>query len=481
MKLGLNQQARMEQRLLQSPQMIQAMQILQLGGLELQERIERELEENPFLERQESGEGETASDPEPESAAAAAEPRVADQETRERDSVREEFEGYEREYGDAPRRISEEELDRKAEAMANAPARARTLGEALLEQLAVADLDGATREWAEYLAQSLDGRGFLSEDLAELAAAAPGAPSLEDLEVALAALRRVAHPALGARSLAECLVLQLDPADPLDALARRVVSEHFDDLTHNRLPRIAKNLAADLEDVKAALERIRQLDLSPGSDYGDELAAPIVPEVLVEEVDGEWQVRLGRQRGPGLVLSDSAQEIFAKLGSGEAARTWAKQRLDTARWFIDALQQRQNTILRIARAVFAHQRAFLERGPRALRPLRMQDVADEIQVHLSTVSRAVSGKYAQTPRGIFPLKYFFSSGTTDASGAERSQVSVQERLADVVRAEDPQAPLSDDQIAEELERRFAIKIARRTVTKYRKALGIPPSGQRKSF
>lgn len=501
MKLGLGQHARMEQRLVQSPQMIQAMQILQLSGMELEERIDAELLENPFLEREEGGLGlEDGAPGEPDAGQATAtesEPQDLRRETdgnevgavelRERDQAREELERYEREYEDREYdglgpRSDPDAGERKLEAMANAPARGRSLAEALLAELALETLDERTAAQLEFLAWSLDSRGYLEDSAADSAAACPVPDTTpEELEAALSLLRSASHPAIGARDLAQCLSLQLEGHDPITDLARRMVAGHLDDLMHNRLPKIAKALGEGLDDVAAAFERIRHLDPSPGAEYGDELAPPIVPEVLVEEVDGVWEVRLGRSRGPGLRLSPQTEEVLGAMERGGEDRNWARKRLESARWLIEALEQRQSTILRIARAVFAHQRPFLEKGPRAQRPLRMQEIADETHVHISTVSRAVAGKYAQTPRGIFPLKAFFTSGTTDSAGAEASQVSVQVKLAELVQSEDPENPFSDDQLAEELERRHGIKIARRTVTKYRKALGIQASSQRRSF
>jgi RNA polymerase sigma-54 factor len=259
------------------------------------------------------------------------------------------------------------------------------------------------------------------------------------------------------------------------------VSEHLDDLEQNRLPRIAKALSISIEEVKAAVDILRTLDPTPGSGYGVSRAAVITPEVIVEEVDGEYEVRLDRQRIPELTLSPAYREFLRKAQKGDGVREWVKKRLESARWFIDAVQQRESTLLRIARVIFAHQRDFLDRGVRALKPLRMQEVADEVGVHISTVSRAVSGKHAQTPRGIHPLKFFFTGGTMKASGEVASQASIKQRIADLVAQEDSDHPLSDDQIAALLEERDNVKIARRTVTKYRKALSIPASSQRKQF
>ncbi|MFT6831163.1 MAG: RNA polymerase sigma-54 factor, partial [Planctomycetota bacterium] len=195
-------------------------------------------------------------------------------------------------------------------------------------------------------------------------------------------------------------------------------------------------------------------------------------------------VRLDRERTPELRMSPvyQTQDYRKKLKEGsKEERDWVKKRLEAASWFIDALLQRQSTLERIATALFHRQKAFLERGEEALKPLRMQEIADEVGVHISTVSRAVAGKYAQTPRGIFSLKFFFVGGTTKASGEETSQISVKERIKKIVGAEDVRKPLSDEGIAKALEEQDGIKIARRTVTKYRKALEIPSSTQRRQY
>jgi RNA polymerase sigma-54 factor len=203
--------------------------------------------------------------------------------------------------------------------------------------------------------------------------------------------------------------------------------------------------------------------------------------VLVEQVDGRYEVRLTRGRIPELQVSPSYRQLLKGTQRGDAVQQWVKRRIESARWFVDAVHQRQNTMLKIAQVIFDHQRDFLDKGVRALRPLRMQEVADRAGVHISTVSRAVAGKYSQTPQGIHPLKYFFTGGTAVETGGVASQESVKQRIVEMVQAEDGKHPLSDDQLADALHAQHGIRIARRTVTKYRKALGIPSSSQRKQF
>jgi len=452
---------------MQSPQMIQAMQILQLSSLELEERVEQELTENPFLELKEPGqEGEKVEGEE-------SGPSL--------ESMLEELERYER---DAPprNRPSGEESDKKLEAMNNTPAQYHSLGDALLEQIALVDFDERQREIAEYLVYSLDSRGYLRETLERVVedSEIPGL-TVEEADTVLADLRIATHPALGARDLRECLLLQLEPMGLDTPFLRSLITDHLEDITTNRLPHVARVTGHSMDDIKQAIETIRMLDPSPGREYGETPAETIHPDVVVAEIDGRFEVRLTRQGVPELTVSPAYRELVRRAGSSEQARKWIKQRLESARWFIEAVHQRQNTLLRIANAVFERQRGFLDQGIKAMVPLRMLEVADETGVHISTVSRAVAGKYAQTPHGILPLRFFFSGGTTKAGGEMTSQASIKQRIKELVEKEDPKDPLSDDKLAELLEKKDGIKIARRTITKYRKALEIPSSTQRRVF
>ncbi len=485
MKLGLHQTARMEQRLIQSPQMIQAMQILQLPAHDLEERIEQELIENPLLEQTEKAKEEEAgaegvlSDPRGEEGAAP----TAEQRGIER--MLDELERYERDFGSEggrPRGSWDDEGDRKLEAMANAPDTHHSLAESLIGELAFLDLDERRRHLAEYLILSLGQRGLLVQPLEEVASElADDGATVEELSELLVELRRLIHPALGAKDLRECLLLQLDANGVEDPLVRAMVENHLEDITTNRLPRIAKATGRSIAEVKDALDTIRALDPSPGVDHEEPQAAAILPDVVVEEIDGRWEVRLTRSRVPALSINPAYRELLRQARRGDGVQEWVKKRLESARWFIDAIAQRQTTLQRTATCIFERQRDFLERGVRGLRPLRMQEVADEVGVHISTVSRAVSGKYAQTPRGTYPLKFFFTGGTKKETGGVASQASIKQRIQEIVAQENGSSPLSDDQIAEMLEQRERVKIARRTVTKYRKALAIPSSSQRRVF
>ncbi len=466
----------MEQRLIQSPQMIQAMQILQLPAMALEERIEQELTENPLLERVE---------PSVESEAAPA-PEGAEQEERARlESMLNELERYSPDREQMPRTRSgtyDEDGDRKLEAMNNTPDEPKNLAESLIEELAFSELDERGREIAEFVLYSLDERGYLTMTPEELArdCGVSGA-TVDDIELALFELRRLIHPALGARDLRECWLLQLDAHGYQDELVRHIVEQYLEDVTANRLPRIAKATGRSMEEVKEALDILRALDPRPGARFGGAPAAAILPDVMVELVDGKYEVKVSRDWTPRLTLNPAYRQYLRDARKGDGVQEWVKKRIESARWFIDAVAQRQRTLKRIAESIFRRQRGFLDEGVRALHPLRMQEVADEVGVHISTVSRAVSGKYAQTPRGSYPLKYFFTGGTQKEDGEVESQTAIKQRIAELVAKEDRTNPLSDDQLAALLEQTDKIKIARRTVTKYRKALSIPSSSHRRVF
>ncbi|MCZ6596986.1 MAG: RNA polymerase factor sigma-54 [Planctomycetota bacterium] len=507
MRLSLSQTPRMEQRLVQSPQMIQAMQILQLSALDLEERVEQELIENPFLEEVEperEDDGEYPAAPGEDPAASGEDPAASGEgpaagtddasdvaageaeasEGGSIESMMDELERYERDFGDGPRlRVgSVEEADRKLEAMQNTPATYHSLGDSLMEQIALSDLDEHRRQLAEYLVYSLDHKGYLPETLESIArhCDVPDV-TVEELQEVLDDLRLFTHPALGALNLSECLLLQLDAHHIEAPLVRTVIKDHLEDITTNRLPRIARTTGHSIDEIKEAIETLRSLDPIPGREYGDPGVVVIHPDVVVEEVEGDYEVRLTRQRVPELRVSPSYKRMLSQAKKGDGVQEWVKKRLESARWFIDAIHQRQSTLLKIAQNIFERQRGFLDQGVKALKPLRMQEVADAAGVHISTVSRAVSGKHAQTPRGILPLKYFFTGGTAKASGEMTSQASIKLRIQELIEQEDTGKPLSDEELATALHNQDGITIARRTVTKYRKALALPSSGQRKVF
>jgi RNA polymerase sigma-54 factor len=286
---------------------------------------------------------------------------------------------------------------------------------------------------------------------------------------------------MAARDLRDCLLMQLDHMEYVRPLTRQLVDRHLDNLALNKLPRISKETGASIEDIKESWEFIRHhLHPHPGSAWSHELNASVMPDVVVEEVEGKFEVRTERGSVPELSISSVYRSLLKEARSDPKIYEYLRRKIDSAKWFIEAVHQRQNTIQRIASEIVRRQEGFLRHGVQQLRPMKMQDVADTVGVHISTVSRAISGKYIQTPQGIFDMKRFFSGGTVTDSGKLVSQQAVKDTLRDIVSREDKHNPLSDDLLVESLAGQ-GVHIARRTVTKYRKALGIESSSRRKEF
>jgi RNA polymerase sigma-54 factor len=285
---------------------------------------------------------------------------------------------------------------------------------------------------------------------------------------------------VGARSVEECLLLQLDDSDPHYVLKARLVSEHLDDLKKNRRPKISRSLGLSLRELDDLVSELASLDIAPGQSLADESVAYIYPDIMVEWTTEGYDVRLARQKR-SLQLSPVFKTIYRSDEVDEEYKAEVRKRVESARWLISAIEQRQDTLLRVASRIVHYQRDFLDFGPHYLRPLKMQQVADDLGIHVSTVSRATHEKYIQTHRGIFSLKYFFSGATTNIDGGVESRTSVKQRVQEIIDGEDKQKPLSDERIVQRLRESFGVEVARRTVTKYRKALNIPSTRQRRVY
>jgi RNA polymerase sigma-54 factor len=482
MRLDTSQQMRTEMRLRMAPRMIQSMEILQLPIMALQERIEQELGENPVLEDlresapTEAG-GEEAEVPAVPEAAPEAEPN-------EFDSLIGVDEPWNELYDEGPRRSRaalSEDSDRKQEAMQNMASRPRSFHDDLADQLGFCDCDVPVREIAEYIIYNLDDKGLFQLDLQDVVRDFNGRATLELVEEALRAVQHLDPPGVGARDLRECLLLQLTPETPCHDVLQILISQHFDDLEHNRLPAIEKKTGIPLEKIKEALEHLRRLNLRPGASFEIDNPHYVVPDLIVEHNDqGVYDVRLAEENSPQLAISRYYQKQLRSKETDQATREYIQKKIQSARWLIESIEQRRNTLLRVARAIIEHQKELLDKGPEFIEPLKMQQIADKVGVHVTTVSRAVDDKWVQTPRGIFPLKRFFGGGTTTADGDEIAWDTIKQKLLEIIAKEDKQNPMSDEEIVDEMARQ-GLKVARRTVTKYRQNLLIPSSRQRKQF
>lgn len=481
MRLGLTQSLRAEQRLIQSPQMIQAMQVLQLPLIELKDQVEQELQENVFLERKDEAErSDPATGADAPDDAASGEPEAyEDRLHREFSAEIDQLESRaEPSWRQRTGGLGDDE-DKKLDALQNTPGRTASLADYLMTQVRTQESDPDLIRVVEHIVFSLDEDGRLSES-AEAIAQQLAVP--EPLaEEAIAVVRDLEPSGVGARDLRDCLLMQLDRMQFVRPLTRQIVEEHLDDLAMNKLPKIAKATGSAIEDIKESWEFLRfSCKPHPGSEFRAGAAASVSPDVIIEEVDGRFEVKSQRGSLPELAISPVYRNLLQEARNDPKVYDYLRKKIEAAKWFIEAVHQRQNTVERVATELVRRQEGFLRHGVQQLKPMKMQDIADAVGVHISTISRATSGKYIQTPQGIFDMKRFFSSGTMSDTGTMVSQQAIKDTLRQIVDAEDKDQPLSDDQLVEALGER-GVHIARRTVTKYRKALGIESSSRRKQF
>ncbi|MDY6912839.1 MAG: RNA polymerase factor sigma-54 [Planctomycetota bacterium] len=493
MRLDVSQQFRLEQRMKLSPRIIQAMEILQLPLLALQERIEAELQSNPVLELQEpvtEDEAQLAGKDEP--ADRDEQPMIVDEANGNREDFSrladfEDAYGSEFAYGEAtprPKPAPASERDRKLDAMANAPAPEESLNEYLTQQWTFVDADEAVKQAGLLIINRIDDDGYLRTPLAELAAQTAAPATVENLHAALKLVQTLDPLGVGAQDLKECLLIQLaaESATGRDvSLETELVANFLRDIEMNRLPQIAKRTGRTIDEIKEAIENLSHLNPRPGSLVGASAVPVVQPDVIVDlDKDGDPVIAMSDRNAPRLYISKSYRQMARDRKIDKDTRQFIRKNIHSAQWLIGAIQQRRQTVLRVVEEVFRVQREFLESGREALRPLPMADVAGKVGVHVATVSRAVAGKYVQTPLGIYPLRMFFSGGTTTAEGRDVAWDAVKAKLAEAVAAEDKSAPLSDDELKAELAR-HGIHIARRTVAKYRNLLNIPLARKRRQY
>ncbi len=381
--------------------------------------------------------------------------------------------------GRLSRAAGEDASDRKWEAMQNTAAPSESLADHLHEQLEVLDLDAEVRSAAEAIIGNLAGSGLLACTLEEVVGAMDEPVPMEAAERALRVVQGLDPAGVGARDHVECFLLQIDDEEPDADLKRRMIREHLEDLKRNKIPRIAKALGLTVEGVYRLKDGLRHLTVNPGAAWSSGPTAYIRPDVVVEWEGDEYRVRLVNDQVPRLGISPRYRQLLLDAKGDPKLKEYVKRKVDAAKWLIEAIAQRESTLERVASEIVRRQRDYLDFGVSHLRPLKMQEVADALGIHVSTVSRAISDKYVQTHRGIVPLKFFFTGGTENDDGGVESRVSIKERVKQIIAAEDAASPLSDDEVAARLSQESGLVIARRTVTKYRKALKIPSSRQRR--
>ena len=497
---------RQEMRQLLTPRMIQSMEILQLPLMALEERIEQEMETNPVLEMNEDPdqiielEGREANlDKEVDDSRLEQRALVVkegsdqsdDFERLDRISEYLENEEFSTNQGNFKGASSYEgERDKKMDAMNNTASRSITLAEHLLNQWAFIEAPEPVKQAGKAIINYIDTEGYLRIELEQIQQESRHPVSLNDLREALKLVQTLEPSGVGARNLPECLLIQLNAIEQDPELAeghdleleRTLISNHLKDLEMNRYPQISRKLDVPIEAIQKAVHGLRRLNPYPGKQIGRSDNPSVTPDAVIyyDADTDKYEIEMTHDPAPNLHVSAMWKKYLKERKGDKKTREFLSNNVRNARWLIESIEQRKSTIMRVIRAVVDAQRDFFDKGQEFLRPLPMVLVADQLGIHVATVSRAVSEKWIQTPRGVFPLRRFFSQGTTSSDGEDMAWGAVQEKLKAVIDNEDKLKPLNDDEIVDKMKEQ-GIELARRTVAKYRKILDIPTARQRRKF
>ena len=489
LSFGQTQSLRQVQKL--SPKMIQSMEILQLPLAALLERLEQEVKENPVLEIQEG-------DPNlPDVDSQDAEPQrdveekpIGVDEAHDFSDDFERLDNFDREtpdYFEERPRVSGNRMsemgDRAHDMMANAIERPVSLGDHLIAQLSELSLEPEIEDLADRIISTIssgDG-GYFRASLRDLLPPDASDAMLAQAERALDLVQSLDPPGVAARNLRECLAKQLESTMPFYEEARTLVLNHLEDLAENRLPLIQRSTGYSIDTINHAADTIRHLNPRPAAGFTEVHSPTVKPDVYVDQEEGGgYRVRIEDDYLPRVRIS---HYYLRRIESGEATqeeRDYVRKKQASAQWLMEAIEQRRSTLTKVAQAIVDHQHRFLDEGPNLIEPLKMQQVADQVGVHVTTVSRAVDDKWMQTPRGMFPLRKFFVSGTQNEEGEDVAWDTVRVKLQELIDNEDKKKPLSDDALVKLL-KQAGLTVARRTVTKYREQMRIPSSRQRRDW
>jgi len=492
-----DQRQRQSQSLVLAPQLRQSLKILQVAALDLRSVIQEELENNPTLEdisndtdsleaaaedksassSSDSDDGSDAS-PAPENDAESDGPESLDF-SKEFDvlaKLGEDWRDYLSENAGAQPHTSEDAERRQH--FFDSLVSVTSLQEHLLRQAELIDTAPEVMSAIQHLVGGLDDRGFLTQTPGDAALQA-GLP-LEACQEGARLITTFEPTGIGAADLGDCLLLQLRAVGRGESLAARIVRDHFDLLTRRRIPEIARKTGVQTDDVQDAIEEIARLDPAPGRKFADDNNRVVIPDVSVEQDGEEWKIHLNNDYIPRLRISNTYKEMIARGTLTKQERDYLRERMRSGKFIINSIEQRQQTIERITREIIKVQREFFEQGVHKLRPLTMTQIADVVGVHETTVSRAIANKYIRTPHGVFDMKFFFTPGYANDTGESISNKSVKEMINELVALEDKGSPLSDQELVVKLKGK-GIKIARRTVAKYREELGLLPSNLRRDY
>ncbi len=473
MRMGYELHIEQTQRLIMTPELRQAITVLQLSSLDLSMYIQQQLQENPLLELREDEVGSSED--------FAGEESPVEQEEEEDKSENEiDWEEYFQDSSDTGTVRSEKREERQEYSYENFLSQMPTLYEHLMLQLNLSPCQGRDRLIGEYLIGNLDENGYLQVSLQD--AASQLNIDISELNVILKMIQGFDPPGVGARNLIECLLIQVKQLGIKNKILNNLIKVYLSDLAKGNLNRIARNLGVTVQEVQQAADILKTLDPKPGRNFSNlNDTRYIVPDIILEKVDGQYIILVNDVSIPRIAINSTYRSVLSQGKNYDpGTRRFVEKKLNAAAWLIRSIEQRRLTLYKVANCLVELQRGFLDHGVKYLKPLNLKIVAEMVGMHESTISRATSNKYIQTPQGVFEMKYFFSSGLSNISGTMISAESIKKMIQDVVADEDVKAPLNDRKISEFL-RQKGIQISRRTVAKYRDELGIPAARRRKRY
>ena len=474
MAFDIKQTVKLSQQLLMTPQLQQAIKLLQLSRIELEQFVQQQLSENPVLEEIQKD------DPIKETE----ESQIIDKQM-EKASILDKMDGkgeydwesFSRYKESLP--TSSSKYREEAPNYENILSSSKTLNDYLLSQIGELDFSEEENKIACLIIGNIDERGYLRQPLEEIISEGFDRDLVEGV---LDTIQRLEPSGVGARDLKECLMIQIRNSKLKNGIIEKIVENHLHDLETKNYPNIAKALKIDLNTVIENIQTISSLEPIPGRQFSSDSVQYIIPDIYIFKLKDEWVLALNDEGLPRLSINTDYQKVFSDskktLNSGD--KEYLQEKLKSASWLIKSLDQRQKTIYRVTEAILKKQQDFFEKGVQYLKPMILKDVADDLDLHESTISRVTTNKYVHTPFGIFELKYFFSTSVATSNGEGISSESVKNMISSFIKEENPAKPLSDQTIVEMLEEK-GVQLARRTVAKYREQLGIAPSGKRKKY
>lgn len=449
MKLDMGLNLKQVQKLLMTPQLKQAIEILQLNSYELNELITSELETNPMLEAYE-----------------------------DKEDVIEIYHELNKNSDLDKYNYSSDDEERDDLSFENMVSTDTSLTDHLLFQLHITPLTKKIKEICKVIIYDLDSNGYLNDDIKKLSE--DYNYSEEDVLMALNVVQSFDPPGIAARNLTECLMLQLKSKNMYNGVVKEIVENYLNEIADNKLSLIAKKLNVDIKEVQNAVDEIKKLNPRPGSSFSSYNDIKyVIPDAYIKKIDGDYVVLINESLYPGLRINKSYESILT-VTDDDNTRKYLSNKIQSAMWLIKSIESRRDTLYKVLNAIVKEQRSFFDREQKYIKPMNLKKIADAVGVHESTVSRAVNGKYVDTPLGVFEIRYFFQSGIGNGDGEMFSQEMIKEMIKQLINEEDPQDTLSDQKIAEILSKK-GVTISRRTVAKYREEMNIPSSSKRKRY